>query len=154
MKCGKRHEHASVAEVRACYGLGEPGQGVAEQSMREKYPCGVHPSGSVPAELPAGIYLLGEDIYKVQRAVHGSGRMYAKIFDLATGQFTMAPGAVRRLRPEQMIDRQQAVILGRRISRNQTFELYGCCFICGRTLTDEESIELGIGPVCASRLAA
>jgi hypothetical protein len=29
--------------------------------------------------------------------------------------------------------------------------LYGVCVRCGATLTDEQSIEAGIGPVCAGR---
>jgi len=29
--------------------------------------------------------------------------------------------------------------------------LYGRCMVCGRTLTDEGSIERGIGPICASK---
>jgi hypothetical protein len=29
--------------------------------------------------------------------------------------------------------------------------LYGVCLACGRTLTDPESIERGIGPICASK---
>lgn len=29
--------------------------------------------------------------------------------------------------------------------------LYGACMVCGRTLTDPESIERGIGPICAGR---
>lgn len=28
----------------------------------------------------------------------------------------------------------------------------GVCAVCGRVLTDEKSIEQGIGPVCISRL--
>lgn len=27
----------------------------------------------------------------------------------------------------------------------------GCCLVCGKTLTDAESIERGIGPVCAGK---
>lgn len=28
---------------------------------------------------------------------------------------------------------------------------FGCCSICGRTLTDPSSIEMGIGPICAAK---
>ncbi len=31
-------------------------------------------------------------------------------------------------------------------------KLYGQCMICGRTLTNEDSIEAGIGPICAGKL--
>lgn len=32
--------------------------------------------------------------------------------------------------------------------------LYGTCCVCARTLTNEESISQGIGPVCGGRLVA
>lgn len=36
--------------------------------------------------------------------------------------------------------------------RNQaTDKLYGVCCRCGRTLTDENSISEGIGPICATK---
>jgi hypothetical protein len=30
-------------------------------------------------------------------------------------------------------------------------KLYGVCCVCGRVLTDENSIQAGIGPVCANK---
>lgn len=38
------------------------------------------------------------------------------------------------------------------ISKLLTFEHMGICSMCGRTLTNPESIERGIGPVCAGRI--
>jgi len=38
------------------------------------------------------------------------------------------------------------------ISKLLTFEHMGICSMCGRTLTNPESIERGIGPVCAGRV--
>lgn len=85
-------------------------------------------------------------IWKVQRAVHGSGLLYAKRLDVEpgrTGTFTYEPGAIRRLRPEHRMTLEDAKAFGK---------LYGVCCQCGRTLTDEQSIADGIGPVCAGRL--
>lgn len=98
----------------------------------------------VAAELEAGIYLLNDTVYKVQRAVHGSGRMYAKMLDKETGRFEYASGAVKSIKPEHKMTLDQAKEYG---------AIYGVCCACGRTLTDENSIEQGIGPVCIKKFA-
>jgi hypothetical protein len=104
---------------------------------------------------PAGLGQVTEDgmyrtpdgtIWKVQRAVHGSGQLYAKRLTVEPGQtgtFTYEPGAIRRLRPENRMTLEDAKAFGK---------LYGVCCRCGRTLTDERSIADGIGPDCAGRL--
>lgn len=107
-------------------------------------------------QVEEGMYLLGDDIYKVQRAVHGSGHLYAKRLEMtdsgvldgerlypAKFTFNYAAGAMRLLRPEHKMTLEQAKEFG---------ALYGTCCVCGRTLTNETSIEAGIGPVCAGRL--
>lgn len=88
-------------------------------------------------------------IYKVQRAVHGSGRNYAKeLLELPvrdgkkTHEFVIARGMVYKLKPEWKMTLEEAKVWG---------ALYGSCCVCGRTLTCEDSIELGIGPVCATK---
>lgn len=97
-------------------------------------------------EVEAGIYLIDGDVVKVQKAVHGSGNMYAKrlVVDApgAKGRFEYAPGLIRKVTPEARMTLDQAVEYG---------AIYGVCCNCGRTLTDEKSIEAGIGPVCAKR---
>jgi len=57
--------------------------------------------------------------------------------------FVYDPGAVRRLRPEHRMSLEEAKEFG---------ALYGTCCVCGRTLTNEDSIEAGIGPVCAGKV--
>lgn len=85
-------------------------------------------------------------IYKVQRAVHGSGHLYAKVLTASNGTatFTIARGAIRFLSPATRMSREQAAAFG---------HLYGVCCNCGRTLTDETSIAQGYGPVCAQYFA-
>lgn len=73
-----------------------------------------------------------------------SGKPYAKKLDMASGQFEYAPGAMKHLVSE-------ATPLSLEIAKKYG-ALYGRCMICGRTLTDEGSIEAGIGPICAGRL--
>lgn len=93
-----------------------------------------------------GIYKVGDDIYKVQKAVHGSGRLYAKHLVEAEGKGTWeyAPGKVNTLSADDLMPLEEAAAFGR---------LYGWCIVCGRTLTDETSIAAGIGPVCRGRFA-
>lgn len=129
IKCGhcKAH-HASIGEVKACAGL----------SVKV-----VEVSASVAALVtPAteGMYLKDGRIFKVQRAVHGSGHLYAK--ELVDGSFVYAGGMFRQLDSSHAMTLEQAKEYG---------ALYGVCCACARTLTDEASIEAGIGPVCAKR---
>lgn len=100
-----------------------------------------------------GMYRKDGEIYKVQRAVHGSGNLYAKRLvervtpkvmktKTVTHDFEYAPGMVRRLTAADKMSLEEAKEWG---------VLYGSCCRCGATLTDEKSIANGIGPVCASK---
>lgn len=111
------------------------------------------PTQQVKAEdAPEGMHRLDGEVFKVQRAVNGSGRLYAKrlvVTDHGEGEeprystaFTFARGVVRRLSKETLMGVEEAAEYGR---------LYGTCIVCGRTLTDEGSIARGIGPVCAEK---
>ncbi len=82
-------------------------------------------------------------IAKVQKAAHGSGRLYAKRLD-PEGGWVYEAGLVGRLDEGMRLSVEDAAVFGK---------LYGVCAVCGRTLTDETSIEAGIGPVCRKRLA-
>lgn len=101
------------------------------------------PNRTTRVELEDGIYSMGGRIFKVQHAIHGSGHQYAKVLDTDLGSFEYAPGALRSLTPGHRLSTKEAADYGR---------LYGMCIVCGRTLTDEESIAQGIGPVCAVRV--
>lgn len=92
-----------------------------------------------------GMHRLDGKIFKVQVAKNGSGRMYAKELtgDSEEGfQFVYAPGAVRKLSASTRLSLEEAKEFG---------ALYGTCCVCSRTLTDENSIAAGIGPVCAGK---
>lgn len=115
------------------------------------------PMKAAPAPAPApeqdleGMHRFGGVIFKVQRAVHGSGHLYAK--ELAPTKyddegnptdwgFEYAPGAIRNLSEATRLTLADAKEFG---------ALYGTCMVCGRTLTNEESIEAGIGPICRNK---
>lgn len=103
-------------------------------------------SRAAVVEVTDGIYYFEGQVVKVQRAVHGSGQLYAKLLVVEDGQgsWEYTPGLVRKLRPEHKMTVAQAAEFGK---------LYGVCCVCGATLTNETSIELGIGPVCRTRLS-
>jgi hypothetical protein len=105
-----------------------------------------------PEMLEDGFYVLNGVVYKVIVAVHASGRKYAKVLDV-DGSWDRAPGAIRRLRPEHKMTLVQALEVAKRYATDMSSELYGRCFVCGRTLTDEDSIAANIGPVCAGKFA-
>jgi len=97
------------------------------------------------AELTHGMYHKDTVVYKVQIAVHGSGRLYAKklmVDGFGKAHFEYAPGAIRILTLADRMSLEEAKEFG---------VLYGTCCVCGRTLTDEVSIANGIGPVCARK---
>jgi hypothetical protein len=113
-----------------------------------KAPPASHPQAATKAEpLTDGMYRKDEVIYKIQRAVHGSGHLYAKRLVPGDGygakaSFVYAPGAMKVLTLANRMTLAEAKEWG---------ALYGTCCVCGRTLTNEQSIEAGIGPVCAGK---
>ena len=93
------------------------------------------------APAPSGLHVLDGEVYRVVVS-RDSGRPYALRLVEAPGAFEYAPGAVRRLSEDTMMTLDEARDYGVR---------YGVCAACGRTLTNPESIEYGIGPVCRTR---
>lgn len=98
------------------------------------------------ATVPEGMHTLNGKVYKVQRAIHGSGNLYAKELAMdengETWSFYYARGVIRSLSEETKMTLEDAKQFG---------VLYGTCVQCGRMLTNEESIKAGIGPVCAGK---
>lgn len=92
-------------------------------------------------------------VYKVVVAIHGSGRKYAKRLDTATGEWERAPGSIRKLRPEMRMTLREALVVAKIVATNVEGRLYGRCFVCGRLLTKEDSIDRMMGDVCAGKFA-
>lgn len=139
MRCrnGEPHTHETAAESKACW-LGEFGHArELGQAYRDNLARKLH---ILPPEKAEGFYRLAGTVYKVQVALHGSGQAYAKRWDTETLAWEMAPGMVRQLSLNDRMTLDEAKAWGK---------LYGQCIKCGRTLTDEASIEAGIGPKCA-----
>lgn len=101
-----------------------------------------------------GFYCKDGQYFKVQKAVHGSGKPYAKVLEVREigtgadgnpvnkGYWTYAPGSIKQLRNEHQLTEEQAEEFG---------DLYGVCCMCGKTLTKEKSIARGMGDTCAGK---
>lgn len=93
-------------------------------------------------------------VWKIQVAHHGSGNLYGKLltntgqgksgwqFVYESGVVGLVAGHLRSGTGEKLTP-EKAAAFG---------HLYGVCCVCGATLTDEDSIERGIGPVCAGKI--
>jgi len=90
------------------------------------------------AEVPEGMHYVQGTVWKVQRSQHG--RLYAK--ELVDGTFEY-----RGARPLASLSDATMMTLE---DAQEFGKLYGVCCRCGATLTDEDSIAAGIGPICAT----
>lgn len=79
----------------------------------------------------------GMEIYKVQQS-QSTGHLYAKRLT-AAGEWRYDKGAIYRLTAGDRLSPEEAARYG---------QVTGRCACCGRELTNEESIERGIGPIC------
>lgn len=98
------------------------------------------PDVNTAAELEIGMYRVNGEIFKVQQS-RESGRLYAK--RLTEDGFEYAAGAIRRIKASDRMTLEEAKEYG---------QATGTCCNCGRTLTNEESIRDGIGPVCSGKI--
>jgi len=99
-------------------------------------------------DVPAGRYAIEVDgvvkFYRVDRPTEGrwAGYTFVKVQasdDLHPVRGTAAQGILKAIAVDP---REASLRYGREI---------GSCGVCGRTLTDEDSRNAGIGPVCASK---
>lgn len=149
-------------EISRIKQLRESNHRIARQKRSEE---NLRHDANIP-ELADGVYRNAANgkIYKVKRAVHGSGRKVAHelviteeviMVDTSTefehdqakvktfvGEFVYAGLATRFVKAEEKMTLEEAKKFG---------ALYGVCCQCGRTLTKQESIDAGIGPICAGK---
>lgn len=96
-------------------------------------------------KLEDGIYQIDGQVRKVYHTVHGRNEQVAKVWDENSRSFEyVGKRGLRGLTPAHKMTLAQAKEFG---------AIYGICCNCSATLTDERSIEEGIGPVCAKRFA-
>lgn len=145
--CGNcRKQGATVAEIRDCYKF------AALLDSPELADVLALPEQERP-EITDGMWKLGDTIYKVQWNL-AKTNLYGKRLDLeATGPDNAFSAAVFVY--EAGVPRKLAAGFAHKLTLEEAKEfgaLYGTCCVCGRTLTNEASIEAGIGPICAGRL--
>lgn len=103
-------------------------------------------ASNLPTEtVPVGFYFLDAEVYKVKASKGDKTRRYAYIFKTdgtSKGHFDYTKGAIFRLTPEHKLTLAQAASIGHRT---------GVCCICGRELTDSNSVAKGIGPICEGK---
>ena len=118
--------------------------GLINQAKRNK------PQQLVLPTVKPGIYNFNGEIYKVQynipktnvyalKMVQFGGNRLTEGGEVVHFKWEWAPGVVKQLTPNQMLNKDQVGELGLR---------YGQCIVCGRTLVDAFSVQRGIGPVC------
>jgi hypothetical protein len=123
-----------------------------ESSARSMYEKSQARQAQRQVEAPAnpvteiGMYINAEGVaFRVKESK--AGRLYASRFvpeaQARADRFVYEGGAVYRLDASMRMTLEQAKALGAQYSQ--------CC-VCGRDLSAEESVEAGIGPVCAGRL--
>ena len=90
---------------------------------------------------PVGVYKRGDDIYRVIKGRQSTKTYAQKLAVTPSGQpvWDYAGGMIFELKVEELISPEVAAQMGRSV---------GYCVICGRFLTDAESVAKGIGPVC------
>ena len=97
--------------------------------------------GQNEQDAPEGIHEWFGKYVKVQVAIHGSGKKYAKVFNPGLKKWDyVGREPLKDLREDTLLTAEQAAEFG---------HLYGMCVYCGRGLTDERSIAVGYGPICA-----
>lgn len=130
-------------EAGTGYLTGGPGAWVTTH----RAPC--PPAVTAPVEAapvedpPEGVHTLDGKVWKVQEARTTGGRRYLKTLTDGGWVYLGRRAPFFDLSPETLISIDEAAEYG---------HLYGVCVVCGRDLTDEHSIERGIGPVCYARL--
>lgn len=96
-----------------------------------------------------GFYKVEGEIYKVQQNLSCTNKYAKKLLIIGSGEDAefeweyVGKSPFRSLTAETKVNKEDTEEFG---------ELYGRCMRCSRKLTDEGSIEAGLGMVCASKM--
>lgn len=91
-------------------------------------------------DIKPGFYWNKVGVFRVVESTTTPGNFYAKQLDASSGKWSYAKGAIHNLVPETRVSLELAKAFGVQTGR---------CMICGRELTNPDSIAQGIGPICA-----
>lgn len=99
--------------------------------------------GTTKVDPEAGFYRVDTDIVQVR--ISKSGNWYAQLAVKVPGRKSLKWDYIGKRIDMRTAERMTEVEAGR---------FYGFCMMCGALLEDPDSIERGIGPVCAKRVGA
>lgn len=91
-----------------------------------------------------GLYAYEGTIVKIQSNRSHTG-VYAKRLNIETGEYEHARGLQFKVTDKLTLEQATKIYQANHM-------LHGECLACGRELTDEYSMEVGIGPVCREKL--
>lgn len=145
-KCGQSHEF--VYQVKRCYGISAATTASHTVIAREPSKSPVELLKIAAAKLPNvehARYMVNSTVYQVDKPTAGkwSGYTFCKA---GVGRHAQKMTFAQQLRALEAIAADPAKAF---ISYGKQF---GVCGVCGRELTNPESIERGIGPVCWGRI--
>jgi hypothetical protein len=132
--------------------VGEMSKGAASKEIgfllkQPKAPAMSKP-GQKPMATAPGYYFdnVTETVYCIVKA-KTTGNLYAKKMvppppGKKKGRWDYAPGAMAQSGSWQVLTLHEAAALSSK---------WGYCCVCGRLLTKQESIDAGIGPICAGK---
>jgi len=95
-------------------------------------------------QVPEGYYHNQIGVFKVKTNQNSGFRYASMLTKHADGSHSWeyAKGAISKLQINTKLTQEAAAQFG---------ALYGCCICCLRTLDNDESIALGIGPICLKK---
>lgn len=89
-----------------------------------------------------GLYKVDDAVFRVKQNQLKT-RVYAERWDQDAERFIYDRGAIRFLNSSNLMSLEEIEEQGRAT---------GFCMMCGRFLSNPESVERGIGPICAGKL--
>lgn len=154
--CGAKHE--SIQAVRDCGVKNEfeprpegpvyfapplddlPGEEEYGTPVLRPIPNQLKPEDKDRGLVENALYKREDAVWKISRS-RTSGYLYAMRRN-SSGGWDYSPGDTKRIKPEERMSLEDAAAYGKTT---------GQCIVCGRELTDPNSIAAGIGPICADR---
>lgn len=97
-----------------------------------------------PVKLEAKQVYRAADERVIRIQLSQSGNLYGKVLDAETGSWDYLPAVKRELAGARLLTLDEAIAISAAI---------GQCVRCSRTLTAEDSVRRGIGPVCSKAFA-
>jgi len=114
----------------------------ADWAPREEATPADHAGTPVKLEAKQVYRAADERVIRIQ--LSQSGNLYGKVLDTESGAWEYLPGVKAELAGARLLTLDEAIAISAAI---------GQCVRCSRTLTAEDSIRRGIGPVCSRAFA-